>query len=92
MSINSPTLAACLACGRRFPAEDGVRVANCPACESDDIATFSRIIGYVKMIARKRLRADQDGFYRGEHNFWSRARRWDWQSRKRLKECDVRHT
>lgn len=88
----TPTLAACLACGSRFPAEDGVRLVNCPACGSDDIATFSRVIGYVKMIARKRLRKDGNGLYQGEHNFWSRARRWDWQTRKRLKECDVRHT
>ncbi|MOA63595.1 hypothetical protein D3C78_1893700 [compost metagenome] len=58
----------------------------CPVCGSDDIATFSRVIGYVKMIARKKLQVDKEGYYKGEYNFWSNARRFDWNTRKRVKE------
>ncbi|WP_182300766.1 hypothetical protein [Cohnella cholangitidis] len=53
---------------------------------SDELATFSRVTGYVKMISRKRLQVDQDGYYSGEFNFWSQSRRFDWNTRKRLKE------
>lgn len=82
----TPTLTSCLSCSRQFVAEDGVKVAVCPVCGSDDIATFSRVIGYVKMIARKKLRVEQDGYYAGDYNFWSKARRFDWNTRKRLKD------
>lgn len=80
----TPTLTSCLACGQQIVAEDGKNIPNCPVCSSDDIATFSRVIGYVKMIARKKLQVDQDGCYNGEYNFWSKARRFDWNARKRL--------
>lgn len=82
----TPTLASCLACGHSLVATDGVHLGDCPVCGSDDIATFSRVIGYVKMIARKRLRVDENQYYTGEHNFWSNARRLDWQSRTRIHE------
>jgi len=82
----TPTLTSCLACSQQIVAKDGTNVSTCPVCGSDDIATFSRIIGYVKMIARKKLRVDRDGYYTGDFNFWSNARRFDWNTRKRLKE------
>jgi ribonucleoside-triphosphate reductase len=82
----TPTLTSCLCCGQQLLAEDGRNVTTCPVCDSDDIATFSRVIGYVKMIARKKLQVDSDGYYTGEFNFWSKARRFDWSTRKRLKE------
>ncbi|PZD96053.1 ribonucleoside-triphosphate reductase [Paenibacillus sambharensis] len=81
----TPTLTSCLSCGQPIIAEDGKHIDACPVCGSDDIATFSRVIGYVKMIARKRLKVDQEGYYTGDYNFWSNARRFDWNSRKRLK-------
>ena len=82
----TPTLTSCLECGQQIVAEDGKNISTCPVCGSDDIATFSRVIGYVKMIARKRLQVDKEGYYTGEFNFWSNARRFDWNTRKRLKE------
>lgn len=80
----TPTLTSCLSCGQQLVAEDGKHIAICPVCSSDDLATFSRVIGYVKMIARKRLLVDTEGYYTGEYNFWSKARRFDWNTRKRL--------
>lgn len=82
----TPTLTSCLDCGQQIVAEDGKNIIICPVCSSDDIATFSRVIGYVKMIARKKLNVDQEGYYKGEYNFWSNARRFDWNTRKRVKE------
>lgn len=82
----TPTLTSCLDCSRQIVAEDGKNISACPVCGSDDIATFSRVIGYVKMIARKRLQVDNEGYYTGDFNFWSNARRFDWNTRKRLKE------
>jgi anaerobic ribonucleoside-triphosphate reductase len=82
----TPTLTSCLDCGQQIVAEDGKNIVTCPVCSSDDIATFSRVIGYVKMIARKKLQVDQEGYYKGEYNFWSNARRFDWNTRKRVKE------
>ncbi len=82
----TPTLTSCLACGQQIAAADGKTISVCPTCGSDDLATFSRVIGYVKMIARRRLTVDQQGFYTGEYNFWSKARRFDWNTRKRLRE------
>jgi len=82
----TPTLTSCLECGGQIAAEDGKNAGTCPVCGSDDLATFSRIIGYVKMIARRKLRVDEEGYYSGESNFWSQARRLDWNARKRLKD------
>lgn len=82
----TPTITSCLNCNQQLIAQDGKDITNCPVCESDDIATFSRVIGYVRMIARKNIKVDKDGFYKGEENFWSKARRFDWNTRKRLKE------
>jgi len=82
----TPTLTSCLACNRQLVAQDGKDLTHCPACGSDDLATFSRVIGYVKMIARKKLQVDKEGYYAGEFNFWSKARRFDWNTRKRLKD------
>lgn len=82
----TPTLSSCLSCGQQMAAADGVNIAGCPTCGSDDIATFSRVIGYVKMIARKKLHVDDKGYYQGEYNFWSNSRRFDWNTRKRLRE------
>lgn len=82
----TPTISSCMNCGQQIVAKDGVDIHKCPVCDSDDIATFSRVIGYVKMIARKNIKVDDDGFYNGEYNFWSNARRYDWNTRKRFTE------
>ena len=82
----TPTLTSCLGCGKQIVADDSRNVEHCPACGSDDLATYSRVIGYVKMIARKKIRVDEEGCYSGQFNFWSKARRFDWNTRKRLKE------
>lgn len=87
----TPTLTSCLNCSQQIVAEDGKNIITCPVCGSDDIATFSRVIGYVKMIARKKLKVDKEGYYTGEHNFWSNARRFDWNTRRRLKEESLGH-
>lgn len=80
----TPTISSCMTCGQQIVAKDGKNIEQCPVCGSDDIATFSRVIGYVKMISRKRIKVDNDGFYYGENNFWSKARRHDWNQRKKI--------
>lgn len=85
----TPTISSCMACGQQIVAEDAKNIDKCPICESRDIATFSRVIGYVKMIARKNINVDEQGYYKGEYNFWSNARRHDWNIRKRFKEDTV---
>lgn len=85
----TPTISSCMECGQQIVAEDGKNINECPVCKSDDIATFSRVIGYVKMISRKNIKVDDDGFYNGEYNFWSKARRHDWNQRKRFKEENI---
>ncbi|OEG00346.1 ribonucleoside-triphosphate reductase [Vulcanibacillus modesticaldus] len=82
----TPTLSSCMSCGQQIVAEDAKNLSICPVCGSDDIATFSRVIGYVKMISRKNIKVDENGFYQGQYNFWSNARRHDWNQRKRFKE------
>lgn len=84
----SPTLSSCMTCGQTITAQDGKDISACPVCGSDDIATFSRVIGYTKMISRKGIKVN-NGFYDGKYNFWSKARRHDWANRKRLKDEDV---
>jgi anaerobic ribonucleoside-triphosphate reductase len=64
----TPTLTTCMACGQRIIANDAKNTEICPVCGSDDLATFSRVIGYVKMIARKKLRIADDGAYTGDSN------------------------
>jgi anaerobic ribonucleoside-triphosphate reductase len=86
----SPTLTSCMSCGTKYAGKDAKDVHECTNCGSDDIATFSRVIGYTKMISRKGIKVDQNGFYEGEHNFWSKARRHDWNTRHRFNEEDVR--
>ena len=85
----TPTISSCMTCGQQIIAEDGKNIALCPVCGSDDIATFSRVIGYVKMISRKRIKVDDNGFYHGEDNFWSKARRHDWNQRKKFKMTTI---
>lgn len=84
----SPTLTSCLACGTKIVATDAKDIHACPSCDSHDIATFSRVIGYVRMIARSNIEVTPDHLYKGDYNFWSRARRLDWADRKRFKEDD----
>lgn len=79
----SPTLTSCMECGQQLVATDGVDIEECPVCQSDDIASFSRVIGYTKMISRKGIKV-KDGKYEGEDNFWSNSRRRDWAIRKRV--------
>ena len=85
----SPTLSSCMDCGQLIVGQDALIIKNCPKCNSDDIATFSRVIGYTKMIARRGIKVDKNGLYKGKYNFWSKARRYDWTERKRLKEKDL---
>lgn len=85
----TPTLTSCMSCGQEIVAEDGKNIHTCPVCGSDDIATFSRVIGYTKMISRKGIKVNENGKYEGEYNFWSNSRRRDWNIRKRIKEEDL---
>jgi anaerobic ribonucleoside-triphosphate reductase len=85
----SPTITSCMNCGQMLIAKDGINIEKCPKCGSDDIATFSRVIGYTKMIARKGLKVDKNGLYKGKYNFWSNARRYDWSQRKRVLDDDL---
>jgi len=85
----TPTITSCMSCKTMIVAEDGANIKECPKCHSNDIATFSRVIGYVKMIARKSLEVSATGIYRGKYNFWSKSRRLDWTTRKRVKEEDI---
>jgi ribonucleoside-triphosphate reductase len=82
----TPTITSCMSCGQKIIAEDAKNIHHCPVCESKDIATFSRVIGYLKMISRNSIHVDDKGYYEGKYNFWSKARRHDWTIRKRLKE------
>lgn len=85
----TPTVTSCLHCGQMILASDAREVEKCPVCGSTDIATFSRVIGYVRMIARSNIRVDDNGFYKGDYNFWSKARRHDWAARRRFHEDDT---
>ena len=79
------TLAVCQNCGKRYIATDGLKIGKC-SCGSDDISTYSRVIGYVKAISRKKITV-KDGVYIGANNFWSKARRVDWAERQRFTEA-----
>lgn len=79
------TLAVCQNCGKRYIATDGLKIGKC-SCGSDDISTYSRVIGYVKAISRKKITV-KDGVYVGANNFWSKARRVDWAERQRFTEA-----
>lgn len=85
----TPTITSCMSCGQKIIAQDAKEIHECPVCRSNDIATFSRVIGYVRMIARKNIQIDEKGYYKGEFNFWSKARRLDWSVRRRFKHLDV---
>lgn len=82
----TPTITSCMDCGQKIVAQDARDIDACPVCESVDIATFSRVIGYLKMISRNNIHVNDDGYYEGKYNFWSKARRHDWTGRKRLEE------
>jgi len=85
----TPTVTSCQKCGQRIIAKDAKDIINCPVCGSKDIASFSRVIGYVRMIARQNINMNHEGFYEGDFNFWSKARRLDWAQRRRFKEDDA---
>jgi len=85
----TPTITACQACGQKIIAKDAKNVEECPICGSHDIATFSRVIGYVRMIARQNVQVDEKGYYKGDYNFWSKARRLDWAQRRRFEHDDA---
>jgi ribonucleoside-triphosphate reductase len=85
----SPTITSCMNCGNMLVAKDGINIDKCPICDSDDIATFSRVIGYTKMISRKGLKVEKNGLYKGDYNFWSMARRYDWADRRRFTDKDL---
>lgn len=85
----SPTVSSCLSCGQILVAQDALHISECPKCHSDDIGTYSRVIGYVRMIARKNIKINEKGYYKGKYNFWSQARRYDWAQRRRFKKEDT---
>lgn len=85
----TPTLTSCMECGKRYIATDAKTIERCQVCGSDDIASFSRVIGYVKMISRKMIKETKNGLYEGVYNFWSKARRLDWNIRRRFKDQDA---
>lgn len=84
----TPTITNCMECGQHLIG-DAREIEKCPRCDSKDIATFSRVIGYVKMISRSNIEV-KDGKYEGDYNFWSKARRIDWAQRRRFKEKDAK--
>lgn len=86
----TPTITSCLSCGAKIIAKDAKDIMTCPVCGSTDIATYSRVIGYVRMIARQNIHVNEKGYYEGKYNFWSKARRLDWNSRRRFKEDDAK--
>ncbi|MFA5421754.1 MAG: anaerobic ribonucleoside-triphosphate reductase [Bacilli bacterium] len=85
----SPTVSSCLSCGQTLAATDALNITECPNCHSTDIGTYSRVIGYVRMIARKNIKINEKGYYKGDYNFWSKARRFDWAQRRRFHESDT---
>ena len=78
-----------MSCGQKIVAKDAKEVHQCPVCDSTDIATFSRVIGYVRMISRQNIKIDSQGYYQGDYNFWSKARRLDWAQRRRFTDKDT---
>ncbi|MBY7142446.1 ribonucleoside-triphosphate reductase [Virgibacillus sp. NKC19-3] len=86
----TPTITSCMSCGQKIVAKDAKSIQHCPVCESKDIATFSRVIGYLKMISRNNIQIDDKGYYEGKYNFWSKARRHDWAMRNRLNEDSLK--
>ena len=88
-STLTPTSTSCMSCGTSLVGADAKDIHICPKCGSDDLATFSRVIGYSKMISRKGIKLTDDGKYEGEYNFWSNARRYDWAIRHRVTSEDI---
>lgn len=86
----SPTLTTCMACGKELVAIDGRDVEHCPSCNSTDLAVFSRVIGYTRMISRGGIKVDEAGLYSGEHDFWSDPRRVDWNERLRVGNDEIK--
>jgi ribonucleoside-triphosphate reductase (formate) len=86
----TPTVTSCLDCGQKIIATDAKDIHHCPSCDSTDIASYSRVIGYVRMIARKNIKIDERGYYKGDYNFWSNARRLDWAQRRRFGDKDAK--
>lgn len=84
----SPTLTSCMSCGQKLIGKDALTIEHCPKCQSKDIATFSRVIGYVRMISRQNIHI-KSAVYQGDYNFWAKARRIDWAERKRIKHGDL---
>ena len=73
----------CKYCGHKMTASDAAHIHTCPKCESINLATASRVIGYVKLIAKKNIRVE-NGMYMGDEVFWSAARRIDHVEKKRF--------
>jgi ribonucleoside-triphosphate reductase len=86
-------LSVCNECKSRFytnPENNGKALEDmsvCPDCGSDDISLYSRVIGYIKPVARKNLK-NVSGRLDGEYTFWSNSRRRDFSSRKKLSLSD----
>lgn len=81
----TPTMVTCMSCKTKYTEKNAPD--KCEICDSKDLAYFSRVIGYVKMISRNEI-SNKD-IFKGEYNFWSKARRIDWHERKRIKESDL---
>ena len=79
----TPNTTICMDCGHKMLGKDALHIETCPKCNTDNLATTSRVIGYVKIIAKKKIRVE-NGMYMGDSVFWSAARRIDHVEKKRV--------
>ena len=77
----TPTRTVCNDCGTAVIGD--IPGEACPNCGGDDLSVWSRVIGYYKPVARKKLRIE-NGSYEGNYNFWSAAKRIDWATRAKI--------
>ena len=85
----TPTVSVCNECGEKIVGEAKV----CPKCGSKDILVYSRIIGYLRPVARggkKGIVIDKEkGIYDGEENYWRDERRADFVTREKITRKDL---
>ena len=80
----TPTLTTCQDCSEQMVWEH----LFCPHCNSTNVQVASRIIWFLRPIAGKNLRVDNDRLDWDE-NYWQDARRVDWACRKQTIEDDI---
>jgi len=80
----TPTKSVCNNCNYSIIGE----ILVCPKCGSKDILIYSRVIGYVRPIARggkKGITINKEkGIFDGEENYWRDERRADWILREKI--------